>query len=29
MKIRIDYKSFLKKGIPSVDDDFFIKNGFD
>lgn len=24
-KIRIDYKSFLKKGIKSIDDDFFIR----
>lgn len=25
MKIKIDFKSFLQKGVPSVDDDFFIR----
>ena len=25
MKVKIDYKSFLKKGVKSVDDDFFIR----
>lgn len=25
LKIKIDYKSFIKKGVPSVDDDFFIR----
>lgn len=30
MKIRVDYKSFFKKGIKEVDDDFFIRliNGY-
>lgn len=30
MKIRVDYKSFFKKGIKQVDDDFFIRliNGY-
>lgn len=25
LKIKIDFKSFLQKGVPSVDDDFFIR----
>lgn len=25
MKIKIDFKSFFQKGVPSVDDDFFIR----
>lgn len=25
LKIKIDWKSFLQKGVPSVDDDFFIR----
>lgn len=25
LKIKIDYKSFVKKGVPNIDDDFFIR----
>ena len=25
LKIKIDFKSFLKRGVPSIDDDFFIR----
>lgn len=25
LKIKVDYKSFIKKGVPSVDDDFFVR----